>query len=381
MNNTIPLATSSQTAGLATAVALGASLLIATPALADDHRWELTGGANHTVFDSDRDLEDATGGHLGLGYVLDKNWTLEGLVADFETELEDFDIDIDGRYYRLDALYHLESWGDWRPFVVMGVGDVEFDPDNLSSVNETQINLGFGLKRLLSHAWQLRGDARAFHSLDEEDTDYGVNLSLSYLFGATGAKSAKVKGPVDSDGDGVVDSADACPDTPAGAPVDAKGCPLDGDGDGVFDYQDNCPATKPDVVVDHRGCPKVLTETVTIELKVNFDTDSAVVKPEYFAEIKQVADFMAQYADTVVTVEGHTDDRGAASYNKALSQRRADAVRQVLIEQMGIGAARVKAVGLGEESPVASNDTREGRLANRRVVAKISSQVERTITK
>lgn len=370
---------------LVSIAALSVTLALSSEVFADNHNWELTGGVGRYGFDSDRNIDDASAVNLGLGYVLDKSWTIEGVVSDFETELDNTSLDIDGRHYRLDALYHLSQWGDWKPFVAMGIGDVEFDPDNFSSADETQLNLGLGVKRLLSHAWQLRGDARAFHSLDEEDTDYGVNLSLSYLFGSAPAPATAKPEPAptagDSDGDGVVDTADACPGTPAGVAVNAQGCPLDSDGDGVYDYQDQCPDTAATLKVDARGCAKTLTETVAIDLKVNFDTNSAVVKESYFDEIKRVADFMGQYLDTVVTVEGHTDDRGAASYNEALSQRRADSVRKVLIERMGISADRVKAVGYGEAQPSADNSTREGRLANRRVVAKVSSKVERQITK
>lgn len=361
------------------ALAAAGALLSLPATAADDHRWELTGTAGQYFFDSDRDTDDATIFNLGVGYVLDNSWTLEAMIADFETELDNVDLDVDGRQYRLDALYHLSKWGDWQPYVVSGVGDMKLDPENFSSHRETLVNLGLGVKYLLSPRWQLRGDGRIFHSLDEEDTDYGINVGLSYLFGA--APAPAVPAERDSDGDGVLDRADACPGTPAGVAVNARGCPLDSDGDGVYDYQDNCPDTAANLKVDSKGCPQVLTETVSIELAVNFDTNSAVVKPQYFVEIKRVADFMAQYANTRVTVEGHTDDRGAAAYNQGLSQRRADAVSTVLVEQYGVSASRVEAIGYGEARPVADNTTREGRLANRRVVAQIRSDIEKPLTK
>lgn len=113
----------------------------------------------------------------------------------------------------------------------------------------------------------------------------------------------------------------------------------------------------------------VLAEKVTIELEVLFDTDKAIVKPNYYNEISEVADFMSQYPNTVVTIEGHTDSRASDSYNQALSQRRVDAVKSVLITEFGVTPDRLSAVGYGESKPRASNDTVEGRQLNRRVVA------------
>jgi len=113
----------------------------------------------------------------------------------------------------------------------------------------------------------------------------------------------------------------------------------------------------------------VLAEKVTIELEVLFDTDKAIVKPNYYDKISEVADFMTQYPNTVVTIEGHTDSRASDSYNQALSQRRVDAVKAVLITQFGLAPDRLNAIGYGESKPRASNNTVEGRQLNRRVVA------------
>jgi len=89
-----------------------------------------------------------------------------------------------------------------------------------------------------------------------------------------------------------------------------------------------------------------------------------------------VAEFLQQYVGTSVVIEGHTDTSGSASYNKNLSQRRADAVAAVLVQQMGVSQARVSAMGYGEEQPIADESTATGREANRRVVAKVSAKVE-----
>jgi len=354
----------------------------------NDHRAELQVGVGQYFFDSDRNIDDATALNLGLGYVLNENWTLEGVLADFTTETDVNGIDIDGRHYRLDGLYHFAGAGRWQPFLVGGLGDIKFDPDLSGSSRETLLNFGVGAKYLLSRDWQLRGDVRAYNSLDEEQTDFGINLGLSYLLGTKtkAVKAAPVEPmpkapPSDRDGDGVYDSQDRCSDTPAGAAVDRDGCPLDSDGDGVHDYRDQCPATAANFKVDTKGCPQTLSESVSIELKVNFDSNSSVVKPEYFSEIRRVADFMGQYLNTIVTIEGHTDSRGAASYNQMLSQKRAQAVAKVIVDQFSIEGKRVKAIGYGESRPIADDGTNAGRLANRRVVAKIETEIKKQQTR
>lgn len=118
----------------------------------------------------------------------------------------------------------------------------------------------------------------------------------------------------------------------------------------------------------------VLTERATIDLKVLFDTDKSVVRPEYVSEVAQVAEFMTKYANTNTVIEGHTDSRASDQYNEALSQRRVDAVRDVLINQFGIASDRLSAIGYGESQPVATNDTSEGRQLNRRVVAVVEER-------
>ncbi|MEW6600688.1 MAG: OmpA family protein [Nitrospirota bacterium] len=180
--------------------------------------------------------------------------------------------------------------------------------------------------------------------------------------------------PLDSDKDGVYDYLDKCPGTPMGAPVDSSGCPMDSDGDGVPDYLDKCPDTPKGINVDANGCPVPIKEKVTIELNVEFDTNSAVVKNIYHERIQKVADFLKAYPATIAEIEGHTDSVGSDKYNLKLSQKRAESVMKHLAER-GIDPSRMNAVGYGETRPVADNSTKDGRDRNRRVVAVISTVV------
>lgn len=136
----------------------------------------------------------------------------------------------------------------------------------------------------------------------------------------------------------------------------------------------NCPApvvTPPPIA---QPTVPVLAEKVTIELEVLFETDKSIVRPEYYAKISELAEFMTKYPNTVVTIEGHTDSRASDSYNQALSQRRVDAVKQVLITQFSVMPERLTAIGYGESQPRASNDNAAGRQLNRRVVAVVEER-------
>src|SRR5690606_8574996 len=115
-------------------------------------------------------------------------------------------------------------------------------------------------------------------------------------------------------------------------------------------------------------------EPVRVELDVKFDFDKAVVKQESQPDIRALADFMSQYPSTSTVVEGHTDSVGTDAYNQSLSERRANAVRDVLVNQYGVGASRVSSVGYGESRPVADNATAEGRAINRRVEAEVEAR-------
>ncbi|MFP4035653.1 MAG: OmpA family protein [Desulfovermiculus sp.] len=172
----------------------------------------------------------------------------------------------------------------------------------------------------------------------------------------------------DSDGDGVYDEDDKCPDTPAGVEVDEDGCPVDSDGDGVPDYKDKCPDTEAGAEVDDEGCPYPVSKRI----KVYFDFDKAEIKDKYHDELKEMAQYLSRNQDTEVVIEGHTDSTGPAEYNMGLSERRAESVKDYLTDKLDIDASRLDTKGYGETRPVADNSSKEGRQKNRRVIGVVS---------
>ncbi len=120
--------------------------------------------------------------------------------------------------------------------------------------------------------------------------------------------------------------------------------------------------------------PEPAAEPVRVELDVKFDFDRDVVKQDSYGDIQNLADFMKEYGQTTTVLEGHTDSVGTDAYNQRLSERRANAVRNVLVDQYGVEGGRVNAVGYGESRPVADNATEEGRAINRRVEAEVEAR-------
>ncbi|MEJ2463144.1 MAG: OmpA family protein [Candidatus Thiodiazotropha sp.] len=202
------------------------------------------------------------------------------------------------------------------------------------------------------------GDADGDGVLDSKDQCPGT---------PAGAKVDANGCELDSDGDGVVDSKDQCPGTPAGAKVDAKGCELDSDGDGVVDSKDQCPNTPAGATVDARGCAVGL-----VLQNVQFQTNSNVLTADSKAVLDKVADSIKARGDiTSLTVIGHTDSMGAAEYNQSLSERRAKAVADYLASQ-GVDAGILSSKGMGESAPIADNGTAAGRAQNRRVELRVN---------
>jgi len=168
--------------------------------------------------------------------------------------------------------------------------------------------------------------------------------------------------PVDSDKDGVFDDKDQCPDTPEGVEVDEKGCPLDLDGDTVYDYKDKCQGTPGGAYVDADGC------IPSFVLDIKFATNSAKIDENYDEDIKGFVSFLQKYPMLKFEIQGHTDSRGSAKYNQMLSEKRAASLMKLLTsKKYGIDKTRMTSKGYGEEKPVADNNTKAGRKKNRRI--------------
>ncbi|CAA6800546.1 MAG: Unknown protein, partial [uncultured Thiotrichaceae bacterium] len=181
-----------------------------------------------------------------------------------------------------------------------------------------------------------------------------------------GAKVNSTTGcELDADADGVKDSADKCPDTAEGTEVDATGCDAieDADNDKVADENDLCPNTTPGVKVNQVGC--YLDERINLQ-GVQFESGSDILTAASRPILTEVAETLRKFPELRIEVSGHTDSAGNDQLNLTLSQARAETVKQYLIDQ-GIDGNNLVAKGYGETQPIADNATAAGRAANRRV--------------
>lgn len=347
------------------------------------------------------DVEGKEGYGLSLGYRFTPAFGLEAHFARTESEFEVPLADVRADRLSIDGYYAFNAEGKFSPYVLLGAGQGRLKQEGLGarSAKDTIANAGLGAFYRFNDKVALRMEAREVYNSDEDLNDAVAMLGLEFSPGNAAPAAAEPEpqpepeqapveeqaaapvAPVDTDGDGVNDEADKCPSTPAGVQVDADGCPLDDDGDEVPNYLDKCPSTADGVVVDDKGCEKTLTEAIKLELQVQFDSGKAVVKDEYKAEISKAAELMKQYPSAHMEIQGHTDSSGRAAANTALSQQRADAVRAVLVDEMGVKGDNITAKGYGSAQPVADNKTAEGRTQNRRVIAVVSGEAKKVIRK
>ena len=235
-----------------------------------------------------------------------------------------------GSLSSLDAVYHFGTPGvGLRPYVSAGMGHQSLSQSQRSGRDHTTFaNIGAGAKYYFTENLFAKASVEGVHGFDNHQSEWMAGVGVGVNFGGK----------------------------PAAAPY-----------------------VEPVEVVEEVVYEEVVTEEVRVELDVKFDFDKANVKQDSYSDIENLAEFMKQFPQTATTVEGHTDSTGNPAYNQKLSERRADAVRNVLVNQYGVAADRINAVGYGASNPVADNATSEGRAINRRVEASVEAQIEEVI--
>ncbi len=372
-------------------VILGASLVLAmSSALATDQnyddRWYITPSSSFVKPDPDKNASSGLAFGLAFGKFVSEKVSVD-LELDKTTldllnggELSQTGVNVIGRYH------FTESMG-FDPYLGMGLGVMkhrglartsQIHNGVDSSGTDAVGSLVAGMAKELTDRVSLRTEFR--YQLENSDgevspsnntfTNYLFNAGLSIAMGEASVQETKTelveKAPqLDGDNDGVSDSYDRCPNTPAGTKVDANGCAVvdgDDDRDGVPNSKDVCPHSKAGAVVGKDGCEV----KVVIELQgVHFETDKATLKPVSISILNAAVKTLGEHGTIMVEVAGHTDSRASDSYNEALSERRAKVVYEYLVAH-GISADRMTWRGYGESQPIATNDTDEGMAKNRR---------------
>jgi len=170
----------------------------------------------------------------------------------------------------------------------------------------------------------------------------------------------------DSDGDGVADKLDKCPNTEAGIKVDGSGCPLDVDGDGIPDSKDACPTVKG--IARLNGCPE-FTSAGGSAVPIQFEFNSSVLRTSAYSVLDGIGSSLKANTSAVVQLDGHASAEGTEEYNMTLSRDRANSVKTYMVNA-GISSNRIATTAYGESRPIASNATEAGRSQNRRVEIK-----------
>lgn len=361
-------------------VLIGALIGVSANADTHDDRWYLSPMLGYVIADSDRLSDDGAWLGLAVGKPLSPRFNLE-----LEASADKLDLESGADEYSqwgvgVNALYFFSREGA-APYLLGGVGALNTELGTEDNTNAA-LNLGVGFMPVLTRTGMaLRAEAR--YRLDADDKtlpaedrfdDFIIGLGLTIPLGSRASEPAPTPvaavepaAPADSDGDGIIDERDACPNSPAGARVDSRGCELDSDGDGVVDSRDRCPGTARGAKVDAAGC--LVAQTIVLK-GVIFRTNSAELAGDSVRILDEAARTLRDNPGLKVEVAGHTDDRGAAAYNASLSQRRAESVRSYLIGQ-GVAANRLSAKGYGEAEPIDTNQTAAGRANNRRVELRI----------
>lgn len=374
--------------------------------------------------DDDRGVEDAFNGlQFSAGYAINELWNIEAVISAAEASRGGATTAGDQSHIGLgvDAQRVFRRSEPFSPYLHVGFGYFENDINGGGDFDGGAVSGGLGFYMdlfesnvALKAEWRYRSETASPNTL--KDNLYSVGIHIPFGPGTPkfvdsdgdgvadgsdrcpntpagasvdaygceldsdgdGVKNSSDKCPntpagvrvnadgcaVDSDGDGVTDDKDKCPGTPAGAAVDADGCELDGDNDGVVDRLDECPDSAPGVQVDIKGC-EIKDEIVL--LGVNFESNSDRLLPGATQVLDDAAATLRKNPSIRVEVEGHTDSDGSAEYNESLSARRAATVYDYLVNR-GVAEDRMTVRGYGESQPIADNTTATGKAQNRRVV-------------
>ncbi len=400
----------------AVAVFMGAAQLLAQEE-SIDAKWYGNIGIGMIGYEGDEELEDGWLGTIRLGYDYNEWWSFECGMAIAPSLDENFRTDEEGneisRLYEVagvhetfavdmfvDALFHFTRWDRLDPYLAFGSGIIVYGDDIGDDTFDISGRIGGGVMYHFNDEWAVRADGRTFIAGKDTEANIIVDGGVVWTWGAGVAYDGfATEGPLDSDGDRLSDSREGelgtdpyNPDTDGDKLTDGEEVldwntdPLnpDTDWDGLQDgaevhvhktvptdrdTDDGGVADGHEVIDDFTNPLDPSDDLMLIELYIPFDYDKAVIKPDYFHKLDIIAKVLSRNDVSTAVIEGHADRKTKSdeSYNQKLSEHRANAVRDYLVDTKGIEASRLVAKGFGFSRPKAPNDPDEGNSLNRRV--------------
>jgi OOP family OmpA-OmpF porin len=287
-----------------------------------------------------------------IGYRFNENWAVRAEYARQRLKNKATSERVTGDRIGIDALYHINNSS---VYVLAGL-------KHFTIGHTDAVNVGLGYRTFVNENVSLFAEANRYQGINNGNwADAGIKVGVSYYFGAASAAAptpapapAATPAPAvtDSDGDGVPDSRDKCPNTPRGHRVDADGCTI---------------------------YTEVEQRVGSAEIRVLFGFDSAEVSREQRADVARLADYLKRYPTARVEIEGHASRIGAADYNMGLSERRAKAVADLLINTHGIESSRITTKGYGFNNPRMQGTSREAHRANQRIEALVTATIKEPV--
>jgi len=321
---------------------------------------------------------DGFGAGLEFGTRFSPSWA--GRVEWSHTNLDTKDTNesINGDRVGIDVLFYPEQ-SDY--YVFTGLKVERYD--------DTQglFNVGLGRHWEVNSNFKVITEVAAYHDFGEAYLDHSIKLGVAYSFGGKAVPAQVVEKVIDTDNDSVEDSRDLCPNTPLNSRVDSNGCVVDkpvvadNDNDGVSNKTDMCADTPSTDKVDSKGCSIFEEKEVQMQLDIKFANNSSLVKVNEMSELADFAAFLKRFPNTNAVIEGHSSSTGKKEYNLWLSQKRAESVRDLLVENYGVKADRLSVKGFGDSQLLDNSGTVKAHKANRRIVANVTAVERKKVTK
>jgi len=303
-------------------------------------------------------MDNDWGYGVEVGYYLTEQWALRAEFAKLNLQSKLDGSDSDGNRIGFDAMFHLTRY----PSVYLVGGLMRMD----AVQNTTAANIGIGYKHFFNQNLAVYAEGNRYQGIDETYADAGFKLGLTYLFGTPAATPTPAPAPAPA---------------PVVAPV-VKAAPTDADADGVMDSADKCANTPANHKVDATGCTiyqEKMASVGDIDIEILFPFDSAVVTESQRSDVENLGAFMQRFPESTVMIEGHASNIGNAAYNMRLSERRANAVAEMLKQNFSIAESRISAVGYGVTRPRVEGSTRAAHKANQRIEAKVTAKIKEPV--